>query len=211
MVVLPCCVWGPENRVGSGRGQDSAPANLILVGPKADLKADSKSDPKDHSKRSGGDLKLRKRRAFIAGIMALATASAGLSPAGVAAAPQETGAPTPAEQLESAYLQGVRNAAIARPDEISDSLLAISDGNPELIWNADHTKLLVVTWKSQSSYERFIKPATKTSSDPANVIWVSAAPQVQRFCEDYLRSHPQATQAELELRLKQYLGLDPNW
>ncbi|MFM7442130.1 MAG: hypothetical protein ACKO2V_26610, partial [Snowella sp.] len=43
------------------------------------------------------------------------------------------------------------------------------------------------------------------------LIWVTASPQVKEFCKQYLKQNPQATEAELKLRLQQYLGLDPNW
>jgi hypothetical protein len=40
---------------------------------------------------------------------------------------------------------------------------------------------------------------------------VTVAPQVKAFCQRYLQQHPNATAAELTLRLKQYLGLNPQW
>ena len=95
--------------------------------------------------------------------------------------------------------------------DIARDLIAINPESPGLNWNADKTKILVVTWKSQSSYERFIKPNTNTSPDEANVVWVTTVPQVQQFCRDYAQNTPDATKDMIDLRLKQYLGLNAAW
>ncbi|MGH9412070.1 MAG: hypothetical protein ACRD1V_21755, partial [Vicinamibacterales bacterium] len=44
-----------------------------------------------------------------------------------------------------------------------------------------------------------------------NIVWVTAAPQVQEFCRRFEAGHPDATSDQLALRLKQYLGLNPGW
>ena len=71
--------------------------------------------------------------------------------------------------------------------------------------------VLVVTWKSQRVYEQFIKPNTQSSRREDQLLWVTVAPQVKAFCQRYLQQHPHATEADLMLRLKQYLGLNPTW
>ena len=117
----------------------------------------------------------------------------------------------PPFQLASTYYDAVRNASIVEEGEITHDLIAVSPENHQLLWNPDKTKLRVVTWKSRNSYERYLKPYTNTSPDEANVVWVSTAPQVQQFCQDYKRNHSDATKEDIELRLKQYLGLHPDW
>jgi hypothetical protein len=117
----------------------------------------------------------------------------------------------PPFQVESTYQNAVRNASIAEKNEIARNLIAITPENKQLVWNAGRTKILVVTWKSEDSYECFLKPHTNTSPDEANVVWVSTAPEVQRFCQDYVRNNSSPSKEDIELRLKQYLGLNPTW
>lgn len=123
------------------------------------------------------------------------------------ASPQDSPAPT----IDWRYRDGVRDAAAVKAGENVDSLWSITPNTPKLVWNADKTRLLVVTWKSQSSYDRFLKPQTQTAPSESLVVWVTAAPQVKEFCQNYLRQHPKATIADLNYRLKQYLGLNPTW
>ena len=109
--------------------------------------------------------------------------------------------------IEQQYQAAVQDAAIVKAKEATNQLWAINLTNPNLVWNADKTKLLVVTWKKRESYEKFIKNHQHTSDDINYALWVTAAPQVQAFCQQYA----QLSDAELNLRLKQYLGLAPNW
>ncbi|MGI0490396.1 hypothetical protein ACN4EG_01180 [Alkalinema pantanalense CENA528] len=118
---------------------------------------------------------------------------------------------SPVPPIDPRYPSAVQDAARVDPGENVDSLWAITPDNPKLVWNADKTRLLVVTWKSQAAYDRFIKPSTHTAASEAFVVWVTAAPQVKEFCQNYLKKHPQASIADLNQRLKQYLGLHPDW
>jgi hypothetical protein len=90
-------------------------------------------------------------------------------------------------------------------------LIAVNAENTKLVWNTDKTKILVVTWKSRDSYEQHLKGSNQTSTDEAYVVWVTTIPQVQTFCQEYASKNPNATEAETSLRLKQYLGLNPEW
>ncbi len=111
--------------------------------------------------------------------------------------------------LDRSYRQAMAAAAFPSAAVISPNLITIRPGNPDLVWSQDGSKVLVVTWKSQGSYEKFLKPATTTPGNPDYAIWVTAAPQVKRFCADAARTVP--GKDGLDLRLKQYLGLDRNW
>lgn len=106
--------------------------------------------------------------------------------------------------LDRAYRQAVVDAAFPSSAVVTGNLVAINRNNPDLVWSPDGSKVLVVTWKSQGGYEKFLKPATATSGSPDYVVWVTAAPQVQRFCSGVAKD-------QLDLRLKQYLGLDRAW
>lgn len=117
----------------------------------------------------------------------------------------------PIDALGAAYRAAIQEAAIVEPEKDVDTLIPITPDNPSLIWNASKAQVLVVTWKSQSTYDRYIKPNTQSSKREDQLLWVTVAPQVKEFCQRYLQQHPQATEAELVLRLKQYLGLSPNW
>ncbi|MFI3158307.1 MAG: hypothetical protein QX199_19350 [Methylococcaceae bacterium] len=109
------------------------------------------------------------------------------------------------------YAIAVNDAVVADPSEIANNLDALDPTNDTLVWNEDKTLVKVVTWKSASSYERYLLPYSQTSDSEANVVWVSLAPKMQEFCREYMRSHPHATQKQLESRLKQRLGLNPDW
>jgi hypothetical protein len=105
------------------------------------------------------------------------------------------------------YQAAVKDAAIVEANEVTNQLWTISKNNPYLIWNKDKTKLLVVTWKSLSAYDKFLKNNTQTSDNLDYAVWVTAAPQVKNFC----RQLKPYDDRDLNLRLKQYLGLAPDW
>lgn len=111
--------------------------------------------------------------------------------------------------LQKQYYEALKDAAIVEENDITDNLLAITRDNPDLVWNKAKTRVLVVTWKTRSAYENYIKNNPQTSPEPNYAIWVTAAPEVKTFCQNYLRDNPMATDHQLDLRLKQYLGLPP--
>lgn len=113
--------------------------------------------------------------------------------------------------LRERYRAAIQDAALVEPEKDVDSLVQVVPTNPRLVWNATKTQVLVVTWKSQSSYENYIKPNSSSPKREDQLIWVTAAPQIKEFCQRYLKNYPKATEADLKLRLKQYLGLNPDW
>ncbi len=115
------------------------------------------------------------------------------------------------DELQATYRAAIQDAALVEPEKDVDTLIPITPDNPLLVWNTTKTQVLVVTWKSQSVYERYLKPNTQSSNREDQLLWVTVAPQVQDFCHRYLHQHPHATEADLTLRLKQYLGLNPSW
>jgi hypothetical protein len=114
-------------------------------------------------------------------------------------------------RLNDEYARAVKQAAVAEQSQIVTDLQRLDRSNASLVWSADGSRVLALTWKSQSSYERFFRNQTQTSGDEANVVWVTLVPQVQHFCQNYLRENPKATDADVILRLKQYLGLNASW
>jgi hypothetical protein len=115
--------------------------------------------------------------------------------------------------LAEKYRAAIEDAALVEPGEAVDTLIPIAPENPllEPYWSENKTKILMVTWKSQNSYDKFIKPFKISPQDTTKLIWVTVTPQVKEFCQQYLQNNPQATKEDLELRLKQYLGLNPSW
>jgi hypothetical protein len=110
------------------------------------------------------------------------------------------------QQDTTAYARAVNDAAVAEPNEISDGLFAINSANPALQWRDG--KVLMVTWKSRSSFDANFKNQTQTSPLEKYVTWATAAPQVQAFCQSFVRNNPGG---DLDQRLKQYLGLNADW
>lgn len=131
---------------------------------------------------------------------------------GCAERPVKEQLPLPASEntLQKQYHEALEDAAIVDENDISDTLLAITRDSPGLVWNKDKTEVLVTTWKSRNAYENFIKKNPQTSPKPDYAIWVTAAPQVKAFCQSYLHENPKVTDNQLDLRLKQYLGLPPD-
>ncbi len=116
-----------------------------------------------------------------------------------------------ATEVNEAYRQAVEDAAFVEEGEITMDLVPITRDNPELVWNADESKILVTTWKAQGAYERFLKPYDKTSENPEYAVWVTTVPQVKRLCAELSATEPGISKEAVELRLKQYLGLNPDW
>jgi len=114
------------------------------------------------------------------------------------------------DEMDEIYLRAVADAAFAEKGEITSELIPIIKGNTNLLWNADESKILVCTWTSQSSWEQF-KHHRKTSEDPEHVVWVTTVPQVKNLCARIFAANPEISKETVDLRLKQYLGLDPDW
>ena len=53
------------------------------------------------------------------------------------------------------FEKAVNDAAVVEPGDVYDQLVAVTQDNPDLIWNADKTRVRVVMWKSRKSYESF--------------------------------------------------------
>ncbi|MGR9051635.1 MAG: hypothetical protein ACU84J_03220 [Gammaproteobacteria bacterium] len=116
-----------------------------------------------------------------------------------------------AAEVDDAYRSAVQDAAFAEESEVAKNLLAVDKENPQLVWNEDKSKVLVATWKSQGAYNNFLKPYDKTSDNPEYAVWVTTVPQVKQLCATWLAAHAGSAKEAVDLRLKQYLGLDPTW
>lgn len=104
--------------------------------------------------------------------------------------------------LQAQYLAAVMDAAEpAAPDDIYRNLWNVSTDNSELRWKtiAGEAHLLISTWTSWDGYDSKVGQ----EMDLTRKIWISLAPQMQKFCSEYAGPLP------LDLRLKQLLGLPP--
>lgn len=135
--------------------------------------------------------------------------------AGPASAQDAATMPDP-EALESQFRAAILDAQYAAPDEIVTELFAITPYNPDLVWRAygDRQQVLVVSWMSQSKLEDTfpgtavadMTPGLEGAAPQNRDIWVTAVPQVQEACRGW-----DLTGDALEVRLKQYLGLNASW
>ena len=114
--------------------------------------------------------------------------------------------PASLHDSSTAYTRAVIDATVAEESEINERLFAIHRDNKDLKWWFG--KVLMVTWKSADDFEKYIKNQTYTSPQEKYVTWVTAAPQLQAFCQDFVKNNPHG---DLNQRLKQYLGLNPDW
>jgi len=119
--------------------------------------------------------------------------------------------PGSAETLLERYEAGVADAAVVEDSERANGLVPIAPDNDNLVWNADRTRIKVVTWKAQGAFDQFLKPYSATSDSEDYVVWVTVAPRMQARCRQFRRDHPQAGKDEVDLYLKQFLGLHPDW
>jgi len=106
---------------------------------------------------------------------------------------------------EARYRAAIDDARTAEPSELTTTLTPLVPHNDSLVWRTVRDSIrqvLVVTWGGAETV-----PAA-TAGDtvaPKQDVWVTAAPQLRRFCRGLDR-----TGDALRLRLAQRLGLPPD-
>lgn len=108
-----------------------------------------------------------------------------------------TGAASDPTAIVQRYAAALQDAAVAEPDEVVDSLTAITPDNPELTWQDG--RVLMVTWTSWDGYDSLVGQKTELGRE----VWVTAVPQVQSFCQSYAAT----AETPLTLRMEELLGL----
>ena len=98
--------------------------------------------------------------------------------------------------LADEYRRAIRETMSPDPGMVSHALYAFKFDHP----------INVVTWTQARVVPSLQGPNPK--SDPRD-IWVTVAPLLKTFCQDYVKSH-QPDPQQLALRIKQRLGLPPN-
>lgn len=116
-----------------------------------------------------------------------------------------------ADPLIDRYNTGVGDAAVATEGEIATDLVKVTKDNETLVWNADKSRVLVVTWKAEGAYKNFIEGHNATSPSEDYVVWVTLAPKMQQRCQAFSAANPSAGSNGVNLYLKQFLGLYPEW
>lgn len=118
------------------------------------------------------------------------------------ATPADEAASTAPVDLNEVYAAALQDAKVAEADEIYDGLTAITPDNPDLTWQADMNRVLMVTWTSWNGYDNLVGQETELGRE----VWATAVPQLQTFCQSYTAT----TETPLTLRMEQLLGLPAN-
>lgn len=106
------------------------------------------------------------------------------------------------------YNNAVLDAETAETGEISKDLVAVVEGNDDLIWGEDDSagKVLVVTWTSWDGYDEMIGEEMTLSRE----IWVTVVPELKEFSSVHFRRKADFENDQYVLRLEQLLGLPPD-
>ncbi|MGG6237410.1 hypothetical protein ACQ4N7_02130 [Nodosilinea sp. AN01ver1] len=106
----------------------------------------------------------------------------------------------PSAELPSGYWQAVEDARTPEPNEVFSDLTAITRHNSALTWN-EQGHVLVATWADWVGYSQNVGSQLIVTRD----VWVTAVPDLQRFCQAYTPT----PDIPLAARLGQVLGLPP--
>lgn len=123
------------------------------------------------------------------------TATASSTSASAAASPTAT-------QLPAAYLAAVADAETAGPDQMAPSLVALTPGASNVVFNADNTAAEMVTLTDWTGYADSVGQPMTLSRE----VWLTPVPELQDFCRSYVA----AGGTDPALRSLQYLGMPPH-
>lgn len=87
------------------------------------------------------------------------------------------------------------------PHKISKRLTAIVPSNNNLTWNADKSRILMVSWMPKWAADTFYRPKLGDEFTVSRDMWVTASPEIKNFIKNYKGSTP------LHYRLQQLMGL----
>ena len=108
------------------------------------------------------------------------------------------------DELKAAYLEAVKDAQIAEPDEICRDLEPIVYYNSDLIWEGEpgESRVLLLTWTSWDGYN----DAAGDNITLSREVWVVVPGELKDF---YLKNES-SSDDNLILRLEQLYGLPPH-
>jgi hypothetical protein len=118
------------------------------------------------------------------------------------------------EDPAARFLAAIHAAAVPQPNLIDDQLVPVVPTNPKLEWvgTGDEARVKVVSWMSENAFQRYWSTPAELPADGqasagwGRVSWVTAVPQVRDFCRALGKDVDATTN-----RLKQLLGLSPDW
>ena len=101
---------------------------------------------------------------------------------------------------------------------ISDQLWAINAENLKIVWQKTEgeSRIKVTAWMDNETFKNFYKPYIgdldgRVTPPDVPVIWVTLAPQVKVFCQQLMSTADGNPRYDPAFRLKQYMGLNPNY
>lgn len=104
------------------------------------------------------------------------------------------------------YTAALNVVAVPAPSDIGPGLLRIASDNADLVWRDTPAgrQVLVASTMSTSAYEKYYKGQATGGPSGWGQIWVTAVPQLQRFCTAAAGDATAKTE-----RVVQWLGLNP--
>lgn len=107
-------------------------------------------------------------------------------------------------RLMARYQEAIRDAVVARPDEVERDLRAITAWESGLVWEgeAGNSRVLVATW----TYWLGFDDHEGQEMSVERPVWVTLVPEIRDFC----RRFGQRRRRPLSLRLEQLIGVPPN-
>ena len=108
--------------------------------------------------------------------------------------------PTCTSYLQASYDAAVADASVAKASEISHYLTPVLPGQRGTRWReiTGEEYVRTVSWTSWNGYDGMVGSSMKLTQD----VWITLVPEVREFCSKLAAD-------ELDLRLKQLLGLPP--
>ena len=103
-------------------------------------------------------------------------------------------------ELPEAYWEAVEDARTPEPAEVFNQLTAITPHNSTIARDEDG-RVLVTTWTTWNGYAQNVGDRLILTRD----VWVTAFPDLQNFCRNYIPT----AEISLSARLNQLLGLPP--
>lgn len=104
-------------------------------------------------------------------------------------------------ELPAAYLAAVADAETAGPDQMAPSLVALTPGAANVVFNADGTAAEMVTLTDWTGYAANVGAPMELTRE----VWLTPVPELQDFCRSYVA----AGGTDPSLRSLQYMGMPP--
>jgi hypothetical protein len=120
------------------------------------------------------------------------------------------------------FLAAIHDAAVPGPSDVDEHLFALSDDNRQLIWRTDPDgrQVAVASVMTRDDTKFYSQRSGLTPGPPQygigakHIVWVTLAPELQRWCRRYARRLARAgvrnPARRVRQRVTQRLGLPPD-